>query len=606
MDLPVPEGQVKEKSFASHSTMSKSFGLQRKTLVRVIGLENRVGKLESNVAGISIEKFTEINQTIKAVNDNLQSIGGLLDAELVAEKQEAKEEGLDKKREIDEAKRGKIEKFLEMRNETKVLKPVVKATKTAKSVFQRLFDALSSIFAGWMLDKGAKMIEAWQSGDTETFEKMKNEIVKALTIVGGIFLAVNLVGIIGALKALIIGIKIGIPLVIGLLANPWVWLAIAVGAIAWMGFSKLKEAVGGGPAFEDAENRLGAVMEDEAGVLGRQGMNNVGYLLKEDPNNPGNYLEQYVYGDAWSSSGGPQGTMKKATQTVFTKTLAPEDLAEYKKTGVIPEGAEDRWVWKYPEKRAAWLRLRQQKAVLTQIKKDMGNAIRAMKKAADEKAKDEIAKNNLEGNAKDNLWRQVNKIKKFEEDLIRKNYADYIMKTFPELYTAKELEGLQKGKISPFVNIPDLYVENVDPDWKAHETSIKTDVIMTQPEAYTSMNKNLKERAIQLDEAIIKDNFSDMELKSEKSDINNSLVATGNENKNENSNKFNSINTSAFSNDNISIIPFETSLNADSTLGDDYAMNFGDATEFPDLFTFDNNNDYRDFFSYVYDIEGDK
>ena len=81
MDLPVPEGQVKEKSFASHSTMSKSFGLQRKTLVRVIGLENRVGKLESNVAGISIEKFTEINQTIKAVNDNLQSIGGLLDNE---------------------------------------------------------------------------------------------------------------------------------------------------------------------------------------------------------------------------------------------------------------------------------------------------------------------------------------------------------------------------------------------------------------------------------------------------------------------------------------------------------------------------------------------
>ena len=92
MDLPVPEGQKKDKSFASHSTMSKSFGLQRKTLARVIGLEKRVDKIESGSGGINIDKFTELNRGILAVNNNLQAIGDALTAELVADNESALDE----------------------------------------------------------------------------------------------------------------------------------------------------------------------------------------------------------------------------------------------------------------------------------------------------------------------------------------------------------------------------------------------------------------------------------------------------------------------------------------------------------------------------------
>mgnify|MGYP007000213528 len=68
MDLPKPPGEKESgaKPFASHETMGKSFGLQRKTLARVIGLEKRVDAIESG-GGISIEKFTEINQSIVTV-----------------------------------------------------------------------------------------------------------------------------------------------------------------------------------------------------------------------------------------------------------------------------------------------------------------------------------------------------------------------------------------------------------------------------------------------------------------------------------------------------------------------------------------------------------
>ena len=246
MDLPVPEGQKKDKSFASHSTMSKSFGLQRKTLARVIGLEKRVDKIESGSGGINIDKFTELNKGIVSVNNNLKAIGDALTAELVADKEAARDEKNRNKREVDALKKGKAEKFLELEETKKVVKPVEKVKETAKTIFQRLFDALSAVFAGWLLDKGGKMLTAWGDGDMETFNKMKDEIVKSLAVVGGLLLAVNLVGIIGAMKMIVAGLKIGVPAILGLLANPWTWVVLGIGVAGYFGFKAIKKSVTGG------------------------------------------------------------------------------------------------------------------------------------------------------------------------------------------------------------------------------------------------------------------------------------------------------------------------------------------------------------------------
>ncbi len=76
------------------------------------------------------------------------------------------------------------------------------------------------------------MLTAWGDGDMETFNKMKDEIVKSLAVVGGLLLAVNLVGIIGAMKMIVAGLKIGVPAILGLLANPWTWVVLGIGVAA--------------------------------------------------------------------------------------------------------------------------------------------------------------------------------------------------------------------------------------------------------------------------------------------------------------------------------------------------------------------------------------
>ena len=257
--LPTLSGEGdSKKGGVSHGVMSKSFGLQKKTLARVIGLEKRVDKIESGEGGIDAGKFADLNRSILGINNNLAAIKDALDADLAGDQAKADDKKKDDARKLDKDKKSKAEKFLELDQEKKMVKPVTEKVENAKSVFQRLFDALTAIFGGWLLDKGGKMLAAWESGDMETFNKMKNEIIKALAIVGGIFAVANIGTIIGGMKLLIAGLKIGVPAILGLLANPWTWVVLGVGTGLYFGVKAIKRQVTGGGEYEDVDKHLRA------------------------------------------------------------------------------------------------------------------------------------------------------------------------------------------------------------------------------------------------------------------------------------------------------------------------------------------------------------
>ena len=112
------------------------------------------------------------------------------------------------------------------------------------------------------------MFTAWADGDTETFEKMRDEIVKSLAVVGGLLLAVNLVGIIGSMKLLVAGLKIGIPAILGLLANPWTWVVLGIGVAGYFGFRAADKMITGGGEFKTFDKNLRTGTEFNDGKAG--------------------------------------------------------------------------------------------------------------------------------------------------------------------------------------------------------------------------------------------------------------------------------------------------------------------------------------------------
>jgi len=279
--LPKPPGEKDSKlGGASHGTMSKSFGLQRKTLARVIGLEKRVDKIETGEGGIDADKFADLNKSIFAVNSNLIAIRDAIEADLAQDQSAADDKKKDDARKLDKSKKLDSEKFLETKQEQEAIKPVEKVTKSAKGIFQGLFDALTAVFGGWLLDKGGKLMKAWAEGDMEEFEKMKGEIIKALSVVGLIFAAANIGTIIASMKLIIGGLKVGVPAVLGLLANPWTWVVLGVGTGLYFGVKAIHKRVTGGESFSEFDKQLRAQTKS-AGIDMYQNQKGA-HVLEED------------------------------------------------------------------------------------------------------------------------------------------------------------------------------------------------------------------------------------------------------------------------------------------------------------------------------------
>lgn len=179
---------------------------------------------------IDAKKFGRITRSISNINKNLAGITSLLQQDLVQDQQAQVQEDQRKKQRVDNIKKDRKENFIEGAIQNTITKPVQKMAKKAKSAFGGFFKALTMIFAGWLLDKGGDALKAFAEGDTSTLESIRDNVLKAFGVAGGIFLLLNggIPLIFGAVSALIGTIITTIPAILALLANPAVWIAAGI------------------------------------------------------------------------------------------------------------------------------------------------------------------------------------------------------------------------------------------------------------------------------------------------------------------------------------------------------------------------------------------
>ena len=175
---------------------------------------------------------------------------------------------------IEEGQRDAAEEGLEAPNKMKktLLQPVQMVGKKVGGILQKLKDAFLVLFAGWMTNRGFEAIKAFMDGDKEKLKEIRNNVLGALGVVGGVFLLLS-----GGLLALpgIIASVVGVLASVGgailafLFSPPGlITLAIAAGiAGIGFGFKALQTRAAGGKGFEAARSKEGD-LEDKANELG--------------------------------------------------------------------------------------------------------------------------------------------------------------------------------------------------------------------------------------------------------------------------------------------------------------------------------------------------
>jgi hypothetical protein len=265
--------------------------------------ENEKGKgVGSKLPGSEKEKtgkeVNSINKNILAINKNLIAITNLIEDQAAQERKSDRAEAKKARSDDDRDKKINAENFLEKGMDKMVISPLKKMKEKANGPFDRLMKAMEALFMGWLGIKGLDALEAWGKGDTEALEKIKGDIVKGLAIAGGIALAtqVGISAVTSVITGIITKLLFSIPKLLGLMANPYVWLGVLAvyGGIKLFDILKASGAnfVGAG-SFSDAKQATIAMVgsKGKAATLAELQLRTQ-QLLQENPDfDPDNILD---------------------------------------------------------------------------------------------------------------------------------------------------------------------------------------------------------------------------------------------------------------------------------------------------------------------------
>ena len=265
------------------------------TIDSIITVENRVGVNEKKITLLKniIHSLTQsVRKNADAARELSTSFAKYIIGDTKLKQKEDKDANREDKLQQEEEKSDKKEGLLEGVKKSvgnALLKPVENVGKNVKSILSKLVNVLGLLFGGWLTDKGLKMLQAWQSGDKETFKEMRNKIIGSLAVVGGILLAFQ-VGL-SALPGLLITlggsiISIG-GAILGFLVSPPGLIALAIaagvgGAILAGNF--IRDKITGGKEFSKKHDELDQRLID-AGMdaRGRVGSGQGGKKRTKDP-----------------------------------------------------------------------------------------------------------------------------------------------------------------------------------------------------------------------------------------------------------------------------------------------------------------------------------
>jgi len=225
------------------------------------------------------QRVTALEKSIISIQDTIKRLSEFLVNDAKKEQQNllaaAREDDRLKEKDSAAKKESGLESVTERMRNT-LLSPIKSIGNQAKGILSRIMDFFKILFVGWLSDKGIKAMRAFLSGDSEELEKIKNNVLVALGVVGGVFLALS--GGLALLPSLILPIagligKLGIAIV-GFLMSPagLATLAVAagVGGLIMAGkgiFNYFRErgAFGikgtGGEAFTEAHNEAKEELE---------------------------------------------------------------------------------------------------------------------------------------------------------------------------------------------------------------------------------------------------------------------------------------------------------------------------------------------------------
>ena len=165
----------------------------------VVAQTQQITSLQDQLNVIRAE-VSVLNTGLQGINKTIQQ-GGILEQQRLQKEQQSEQKNLETQVRV-----GK-ENQLEQQIQSALAKPIVALQRKVSNIFSRIFEALTTLFMGWLTNQGIEALKAYASGNKEKLEQIKDNVIK------------NVLFAVGAIAAIKIGFNLIIRTVIGLAAR---------------------------------------------------------------------------------------------------------------------------------------------------------------------------------------------------------------------------------------------------------------------------------------------------------------------------------------------------------------------------------------------------
>ena len=181
----------RKQKISSNQVFRKPGAIVKVDSIAPVKKESAIVPTDKKIAAKPGIDLSVLKVRVTTLEKQVSFLAKALDKEAELEKKQQKEKEKKLLQQEESGRRSAKEKQLEKSLFKALISPVKAVGGVAKGLLGNLMDFFVTIFAGWLTDKGLKAFQANAEGNTAKLESIKNEVLKALGIVGGIFLALN-------------------------------------------------------------------------------------------------------------------------------------------------------------------------------------------------------------------------------------------------------------------------------------------------------------------------------------------------------------------------------------------------------------------------------
>ena len=183
---------------------------ESKTLITKNSLQ--LGVVSSQLQGLTAQ-MQSLTGSLQVIATNLAT------SQALQQRQDAQAAELENKLAQQKLREGK-ESLIEKKIQAAALAPAQKIANKAQFTLGRLGDFFTAILGGWLLNQGVQTLKALSEGNGDKLNEIKNNVLKNLGIIAGIFVGIKLAiaAITGTFSVL--GVKLLAVAAVGLFTDP--------------------------------------------------------------------------------------------------------------------------------------------------------------------------------------------------------------------------------------------------------------------------------------------------------------------------------------------------------------------------------------------------